>query len=102
MQGAVLLAADNQRLRTANERQAKKKLLRRRQISTATSLTVAQASQLIQGSQSAQNSSTSMVSLEAQKSRETPLVAATPQITCYICRGFDHMARDCTKYRIDY
>jgi hypothetical protein len=44
MQGAVLLAEENQRLQTANERQIKKRLLRRRHITIEKSLTVAQAS----------------------------------------------------------
>jgi hypothetical protein len=100
MQGAVLLIADNQRLRAANERQTKKRLIKRRHISKATSLTIAQASILIQQSPNPINTPAIVVEAEASISRETPTLAATPQITCYICRGYDHEARECTKYRI--
>ncbi|KIV98851.1 uncharacterized protein PV09_09380 [Verruconis gallopava] len=66
----------------------------------ATSLTVSQASQLIQQSPRTENSEVVAAVEEAQESREAPNAAETPQITCYICRGYDHQASECTKYRI--
>ena len=102
MQGAVLLAAENERLRAANERQIKKRLLKRRYISKATSLTIAEASILIQQSQSIPVTLEVVVEAEAPISRELASQASTPQITCYICRGYNHEARECTKYRIDH
>jgi hypothetical protein len=101
MQSAVLLIEENTRLRAANERQKRKRLLNRRQLSKAASLTVAEASQLIQSSQNCQIEPVHGGDAEVHLSREVAPVTVTPQITCYICRSSDHMASACIKYRID-
>jgi hypothetical protein len=102
IQGAILLATENKSLQAANEGQIRKRLLQRRQISKAISLTIAQALQLIQVSQNSQDQPVYGGDREADLSHETAPEVAIPQITCYICRGYDYIASDYTKYRMNY
>jgi hypothetical protein len=49
MHGTVLLADKNKKLRAVNERQKRKRAVRKKQISKKTTLTVAEAQSLIRG-----------------------------------------------------
>jgi hypothetical protein len=99
MQGAVLLAAENEQLRAANERQTQKKQSKKRYISKATAITAAEAVSLMQSSENTQDDVVEQVDQEATVEQEPAIDEAPKEITCYICRGYDHLAFNCMKYR---
>jgi hypothetical protein len=99
MQGAVLLATENERLRAANERQTQKRQIKRQYISKTTALTVAEASKLLDPSQVPQIVQDNEVDQESDIQENGLQEEILPEITCYICRRSDHFASDCTKYR---
>ena len=95
MHNVVLLAAENERLRTANERQKRKRQLKRRYISKESALSAAEASKLILDPIVLQEVEEDDVFDEPQPTQTTLNVVDTHAITCYICRGFDHLAVNC-------
>jgi hypothetical protein len=104
MHGAVLLADENERLRAMNERQTKKRAVRKKQISKATTLTVAEAQSLIQNTKQG-SIQTSVKPNKVVAPAEALLSSALSQAnrfglpSCFICTGFDHLASECSKYR---
>jgi hypothetical protein len=101
MQGAVLMAKENERLQAANTRLTQKKQRKKRIISKASALSVAQAQALIMPSQVPLNVQTDQANLEPLVEQNQPKEDQSKQITCFICRGFDHYASECTKYNLD-
>jgi hypothetical protein len=99
MHSAVLLAAENERLRTANERQQRKRQLKRRFISKESALSAAEAASLIRGPQEPHEAADNGVEDAALPTQTTPIATEEAIITCYICRGYDHIAVDCLKYK---
>ncbi len=99
MSSAVLLTSDNERLRTANERLTRTRQKKRRYISRNITLTVAEASELIQPSQVPRDNVNQGGGTGPPAPQIGPIEPTPPAITCYICRGFDHQASDCMKYR---
>lgn len=88
MHNVVLLAAENERLRTANERQKRKRQLKRRYISKESALSAAEASKLILDPIVLQEVEEDDVFDEPQPTQTTLNVVDTPAIACYICHGF--------------
>lgn len=99
MQSAVLLAAENEQLRSANERQKRKKQLKRRFISKANVITVADTSVLLQTAQKPQVVVDDGAFDEPILAQDDDVETEPQAITCFICRGSNHFARDCNKYR---
>jgi hypothetical protein len=115
MANTTLYAADNERLREMEERKKRKKQKKTRQFSKATALTVAEARAMIQISKKP-NKKKVVAKVVAQgvdkvvdKVVDEALnqVIPTPKdvveraphgITCYVCKGGDHLAVDCRKY----
>lgn len=100
MHSAVLLANENERLRSANERKKKKESTKRLQFSKKVSLTVDEANNLIQPS--------TVLELETEVAEEVVGEAIEEALTrenryglpsCFICKGFNHVASECPKYR---
>jgi len=99
MQSSVLLAAENSRLRAANTRVRKKRMIRKKFISSATVLTVDTAVNMTTASSRAVVVPNQPVDEEPPKTVTVPEQAVYSGPTCFICRGFDHYAMDCTKYK---
>jgi hypothetical protein len=101
MNGAVLLTDENEKLRVANERQVKKRQIRRSYLSSEQTLTVDKAHQLIQGTIQPQVIAESIIEHEviegslSPRSRPRGNRAGLP--SCYICNGYNHMANECSK-----
>jgi uncharacterized Rmd1/YagE family protein len=120
MANTTLYAADNERLREMEERKKRKKQQKTRQFSRATALTVAEAYKMLQVSKQPNKDKAvakvvaKVVDLEVDKVADKAVdqridqVISTPKgiieraphgITCYICKGSDHLAVDSRKYR---
>jgi hypothetical protein len=100
MHSVVLLAAENQKLRAANERQKRKRQLKRRYISKESALSGADAAQLILDPQIPEEAEDNGGVEEPPLAPDPPIVDVIPVITCYICRGSDHYAIECQKYKL--
>lgn len=94
MQNAVLLSAENERLRKANERQKHERMLKRRFVSKATTLTIAEANQLIISLVVAYNKQDKVVQVASEDVEDESDDDPTPQIICYVCVGYDHYVKD--------
>jgi hypothetical protein len=99
IQGAALLAAENEKLRAANERQTQKRQLKRKYISQVTALTAAEAVKLIEQPKGAPIVVEDEVDEEPCIEENPPNEEENVVITCFICRGDDHYAKDCQKYK---
>jgi hypothetical protein len=99
IQGAALLAAENEKLRAANERQKQKRQLKRQYISQSTTLTAMEAAKLLQLPKEAPIVVEDEVDEEPCIEEEPPNEEENIVITCFICRGGDHYAKDCQKYK---
>ena len=99
MHSVVLLAAENEKLRAANERQKRKRQLKRRYISKESALSGADAAQLIPSPQVPKEVEDDGGVEELQPTQDAPVVEPILTITCYICRGSNHYAIECQKYR---
>jgi hypothetical protein len=104
MHGAVLLADENEKLRAANERQKRKRAVKKKQISKKTTLTVAEAQGLIQNTvqqpiQAIVAPIQQTVVVTASLSSSTSQGNRFGLPSCFICKGFDHAASDCLKYK---
>jgi hypothetical protein len=104
MQGTVLLASKNKRLRTANERQVKKRQVTRKFISKETILAVADAQRLVTSSTEVteapkDNGSNTLseivVYTPSPNSRPRGNRAGLPSY--YIYNRYNHSANKCTK-----
>ena len=97
MQSVVLLTADNERLRGANERQKRKRQYRRSHISRDLVLVAADAQALLQPTQLpqvVQHNGGAHVTL-SPKSAPRGGRAGLP--SCFICYGYNHTADQCNK-----
>jgi hypothetical protein len=104
MHGAVLLADENEKLRAANERQKRKRAVKKKQISKKTTLTVAEAQGLMQNTvqqpiQAIVAPIQQTVVVTASLSSSTSQGNRFGLPSCFICKGFDHAASDCLKYK---
>jgi hypothetical protein len=99
MQSVVLLAAENERLRIANERQKRKRQLKRRYISRENALSAAEGNRLVLDPNTSIEVEDDAVLEELEPAQNPPILIATPAITCYICRGHNHLAINCQKYK---
>ena len=99
MNSVVLLAAENERLRTANERQQRKRQLKRRYISKKNALSAVEGGRLLQDPIALNMVEDSAPVVEVDLPQYPPIVEAALEITCYICRGYNHLAVDCQKYK---
>jgi hypothetical protein len=99
MHSVVLLTAENERLRIANERQKRKRQLKRRFISKESALSAAEAASMILGPEVVEEVGDDQVVGRPKPTPIVPIVDNQPVITCYICRGSDHYAISCQKYR---
>jgi len=99
MHSVVLLAAENEKLRAANERQKRKRQLKRRYISKESALSGADAAQLVLGPQIPIDVQGDGAVEEALPTPDPPIATPIPEITCYICRRSDHYAVECPKYK---
>ena len=104
MHSAVLLADENEKLRAANDRQKRKRAVRKKQISKKITLTVAEAQGLMQNAVQqpmqaivAPVQQTIVVTASSSSSASQGNCFGLP--SCFICKGFDHAASDCPKYR---
>jgi hypothetical protein len=86
MHSAVLLAAENQRLRTANEKIQKKRQKKRSYVGTGGVLSAAEVQEAQRGVVIEENAGMQAV--------EQPSLARAPRM-CSICRSLDHTARSC-------
>jgi hypothetical protein len=100
MHSVVLLAAENEKLLTANERQKCKRQLKQRFTSKESALSAAEATQMVLGSQLPTGVVDNSVAAEPHPTEDVPIVDPVLMITCYICRGFDHHARECQKHKL--
>lgn len=100
MHAAVLCKDEVEKMRAIQERQKRKKVVRKRQISKQQTLTVAEAYNLIQGP--------IQTIIEPIQQVVVPSKAVPDKIpqaneyglpSCFICRGFDHAASECLKYK---
>jgi hypothetical protein len=99
MQSVVLLAAENEKLRIANERQKRKRQLKRRYISKQSALSAAEGIRLVLDPKGSTEVENGHIIEEAESDQILPILVDAPAITCYICRGYDHLAVDCQKYK---
>ena len=104
MHSAVLLADENEKLRAANERQKRKRAVKKKQISKKMTLTVAEAQGLMQNTVQqpmqaivAPVQQTVVVTASSSSSASQGNCFGLP--SCFICKGFDHAASACPKYR---
>jgi hypothetical protein len=100
MHSVVLLATENKKLRAANERQKRKRQLKRRYISKESTLSGAEAAQLILGSQIPVEVVDNHTVEGPDLTEDVPIVDPVLTITCYICCGSNHYARECQKYTL--
>lgn len=104
MHGAVLLADENEKLRAMNERQKRKRAVKKKRISKKITLTVAEAQGLIQKPMQAPIQAPDAAVQQAVVPT-TSFSSSLPQgnrfdlPSCMICKGFDHAASDCLKYK---
>lgn len=100
MQSVVLLAAENEGLRTANERQKRKRQLKRRYISKKNVLSAAEGTRLVLDLIIPDEVEEDDIAQELEPAQNPLILINTPAITCYICRGFNHLAINCQKYKL--
>ena len=98
MQNAVLLAIENTNLKRVHEKQVRKRKLKRRYISKATVVSIDRAGQVQEMPAISSNVVEVPVSEGAPQAVTEEVATAAQQITCFICRGFDHYADSCQKY----
>jgi hypothetical protein len=106
MHNVILLEDEVRRLRIENERQKKKRRLKKSYLGRQKVLLGAQGSQLVLETQDKRPRKYTPEDEDIEVIYDPIILPAatpaepTPQITCYICRGYDHDAAHCSEYRM--